>query len=80
VCSPRHPFLGCAFNVALVRACLIFRDFSCATECLTRVVHDGWFAGVVVSLAHTIPCFICVGAHFGHTSDRAMADGTAVMP
>src|SRR5665213_555871 len=44
------------------------------------MVHDGWFARVVVSLAHAIHRVICVGAHFGHTSDRAMADGTPVMP
>jgi len=44
------------------------------------VVHDGWFARVVVSLTHTIHCVICVGAHFGHASDRAMAYGAAVMP
>jgi hypothetical protein len=44
------------------------------------MVHDGWFARVVVSLAHAVHCVICIGAHFGNTSDCAMADGTAIMP
>ena len=56
------------------------RANSYATECLARVVYDGWFARVVVSLAHAVHCVIWVGAHFGHTSDRAVADGTAVVP
>lgn len=44
------------------------------------MVHDGWFARVVVSLAHAVHCVIRVGAHLVNTSNRAMANGTAVVP